>query len=68
LELVTTLQEISQKRYGKAPRYVYARVSGGSHDPVFRAEVYVDDEKVAGAEGRSKKRKAAKKALFLITN
>jgi len=49
---------------------VYARVSGGSHDPVFRAEVYVNDEKVAEAEGRSKresKRKAAKKVLFMIT-
>jgi ribonuclease-3 len=70
-EPVTPLQEISQKRYGKTPRYVYARVSGGSHDPVFRAEVYVNDERVAEAEGRSKreaKRKAAKKALFLITN
>jgi dsRNA-specific ribonuclease len=49
---------------------VYTRVSGGPHDPVFRAEVYINDDKVADAEGRSKreaKRKAAKKALFLIT-
>ena len=38
---------------------------------VFRAEVYINDDKVAEAEGRSKKeakRKEAKKALFLITN
>lgn len=70
-EPVTPLQEISQKRYGKTPKYVIDMVSGGSHDPVFRAEVYVNDEKVAEAEGRSKreaKRKAAKKALFLVTN
>ena len=70
-EPVTPLQEISQKRYGRTPRYVYSRVSGGFHDQVFRAEVYVNDEKVAEAEGRSKresKRKASKKALFLITN
>jgi len=70
-ESVTPLQEISQKRYGKTPKYDITRVSGGSHDPVYRAEVYVDDEKVAEAEGRSKreaKRKAAKKALFLITS
>jgi len=68
---VTPLQEICQKRHGRPPRYVYTRVSGGSHDPVFRAEVYVNGEKVVEAEGRSKrkaKRKAAKKALFLITN
>ena len=68
---ITPLQEISQKRHGKLPRYVYIWVSGAPHDPVFRAEVYVNDEKIAEAEGRSKKeakRKAAKKALFLITN
>ncbi|MHA1381335.1 MAG: putative dsRNA-binding protein, partial [Candidatus Helarchaeota archaeon] len=68
---VTPLQEICQKRCGRPPRYVYTRVSGGPHDPVFRAEVYVNGEKVVEAEGRSKreaKRKAAKKALFLITN
>ena len=67
---ITPLQEISQKRHGKPSRYVYTKISGAPHDPVFRAEVYVNDEKVAEAEGRSKKkakRKAAKKALFLIT-
>jgi len=67
---ITPLQEICQKRHGKPPRYVYTKVSGVPHDPVFRAEVYVDDEKVAEAEGRSKKeakRKAAKNALFMIT-
>lgn len=70
-EPVTPLQEICQRRHGKPPRYVYTKVSGAPHDPVFRAEAYVNDEKVAEAEGRSKKeakRKAAKKALFLITN
>ena len=69
-EPITPLQEISQKRHGRPPRYVYTKVSGAPHDPVFRAEVYVDDEKVAEAEGRSKKeakRKAAKNALFMIT-
>jgi len=40
---ITPLQEICQKRHGKPPRYVYTRVSGAPHDPVFRAEVYVDD-------------------------
>jgi len=70
-EPITPLQEICQKRHGKPPRYVYTKISGVPHDPVFRAEVCVNDEKVAEAEGRSKKeakRKAAKKALFLITN
>ena len=67
---ITPLQEISQKRHGKPPRYVYTKISGAPHDPVFRAEIYVNDEKVAEAEGRSKKeakRKAAKYALFMIT-
>jgi len=32
-ESVTPLQEISQKRYGKTPKYDITRVSGGSHDP-----------------------------------
>lgn len=67
---ITPLQEICQKRHGKPPRYVYTKVSGAPHDPVFRAEVYVNDEKVAEAEGRSKKeakRKVAKNALFMIT-
>lgn len=68
---VAPLQEISQKRYGKVPKYVCEQVSGGSHDPLFRAEVYLDGSKVAEAEGNSKKeakKKAAKKALFQITN
>jgi len=68
---VTPLQEISQKRYGKVPKYVFEQVSGGSHDPLFRAEVYLAGLKVAEAEGNSKKeakKKAAKKALFQITN
>lgn len=69
-EPVTPLQEISQERHGKPPRYVYTLISGTPHDPVFRAEVYINDEKVAEVEGRSKKeakRKAAKNALFMIT-
>ena len=63
-EPITPLQEISQKRYGKPPRYVYTKISGAPHDPLFKAEVYLNDEKVVDAEGRSKKeakRKAAKK-------
>lgn len=68
---ITPLQEISQKRYGKLPRYFYTRISHTPHNPVFKAEVYVNDERVAEAEGGSKKeakKRAAKKALFLITN
>jgi len=67
---ISPLQEICQKRHGKLPRYVYTKVSGAPHDPVFRAEVYINDKKVAEAEGSSKKeakRKAAKNALFMIT-
>jgi len=53
------------------PDSLLVQTSTSSPSTVFRAEVYVDDDKVAEAEGRSKKeakRKAAKKALFLITN
>ena len=65
------MQEISQKRYGKLPRYSYTLISGTPHNPKFKAEVYINDAKVAEAEGGSKqeaKKMAAKKALFLITN
>ena len=68
---VTPLQEISQKRYGKPPEYVYSKISGGPHNPVFKAAVYINGEKIAEADGRSKrdsKKKVAKKALFLLTN
>jgi ribonuclease III len=68
---VTPLQEISQKRYGKFPKYVFNQVSGEAHNPLFRVELFLDDVKVAEAEGHSKKeakKKAAKKALFQITN
>jgi len=68
---ITPLQEISQRRYGKFPKYVYEKISGPPNEPIFQAEVYVNDEKVAEAKGASKKeakRRAAKKALFMITN
>jgi dsRNA-specific ribonuclease len=68
---ITPLQEINQKRYGKLPEYVYTKISGESHDPVFRAEVYINGDKITEADGRSKKdakKKAAKKALFILTN
>jgi len=68
---ITPLQEISQRRYGKLPKYVYEKISGPPNKPIFSAEVYLNDEKVAEAQGTSKKeakRRAAKKALFMITN
>ena len=68
---VTPLQEISQKRYGKLPRYNFTRISGSSHNPTFKAEVFLNNIKIADAEGWSKKpakKKAAKKALILETN
>ena len=66
-DYVTPLQEISQKRCGKVPKYFYEQVSGSDHKPLFRAEVYLNGDKVAEAEGSSKKEaknNAAKKAWF----
>jgi len=68
---ITPLQEISQKRYGKLPKYVYRKISGASNEQNFSAKVYLNNVKIAEAQGTSKKeakKKAAKKALFLITN
>ena len=62
---ITPLQEISQKQYGGTPKYDYTQTSGASHNPVFKAKVYVNDVKMAEAEGRSKRdanKKTAKKA------
>jgi ribonuclease-3 len=68
---ITPLQEICQRRYGKVPKYIYEKISGPPNEPIFQAEVYMNDEKIAEAQGASKKeakRIAAKKALFMITN
>jgi ribonuclease-3 len=68
---VTPLQEISQKRYGKLPKYVYEQISGPPNEHVFNVAVYLNNEKITEAQGTSKKeakKKVAKKALFLITN
>jgi ribonuclease-3 len=67
---ITPLQEISQREYGKLPDYRYKELSGAP-EPTFKAEVYINDKLIAEAQGTSKKeakKKAAKKALFLITN
>jgi len=68
---VNPLQEISQRLYGKLPEYICTQVAGTPNDPVFRAEVYVNEEKLAEAEGQSKKearQRAAKQALLKIKN
>jgi ribonuclease-3 len=68
---ITPLQEISQRKYGKFPRYGFKKISGTPNEPIYLAEIYLNDEKVAEAKGSSKrdaKRKVAKKALFIITN
>jgi len=68
---VTPLQEISQNRFGKLPKYEFSKISGSEHNPIYRAVVFLNNEKIAEAEGGSKKlakKKAAKKALILVTN
>jgi len=68
---ITPLQEICQKKHGHPPKYVYHQINDNSQTPHFKAEVYINDAKIAESDGSSKKeakKKAAKKALFLISN
>jgi len=68
---ITPLQEICQKQHGHPPKYVYHQISDDPQHPHFKAEVFINNNKIAESEGTSKKeakKKAAKKALFLISN
>ena len=70
-EPITPLQEVSQRLYGKLPKYMSTNVSRTVNEPIFKVEVYINDIKIADAQGTSikeAKKKAAKKALFIITN
>jgi ribonuclease-3 len=59
------LQEIVQKAGFNIPEYKRIKIGGPDHDPTFLYEVYVKNEKIAEASGKSKeaKKKAAKNAL-----
>lgn len=62
----TTLQELTQARYGVTPTYKLIGSSGPDHKKEFEVAVLLNDETVATAKGRSKKaaqQEAAKIAL-----
>jgi ribonuclease-3 len=62
----TKLQEHSLKIYKKLPKYKVSEKSGPKHNPVFKAEVQVENQRKFSATGSSKKdaeQNAAKKLI-----
>jgi ribonuclease-3 len=62
----TTLQEITQARYGVIPTYTVVKATGPDHKKEFTVEVSIDDKVIDRAVGKSKKeaqQNVAKKAL-----
>jgi len=62
----TKLQEYSLKIYKKLPKYKVFAKSGPKHNPIFKAEVQLNDKKKFSAIGSSKKdaeQNAAKKLI-----
>jgi ribonuclease-3 len=62
----TTLQELTQARYGVIPTYTVVKATGPDHKKKFTVEVSIDDKVIDRAVGKSKKdaqQKVAKKAL-----
>lgn len=66
----TTLQELTQARFGVTPEYVLLRAFGPDHKKEFEVGVKVHDRSLASANGKSKKeaqQKAAQIALAILT-
>ena len=62
----TTLQELTQAKYGVTPTYKLLGSSGPDHKKEFEVAVMLHDKQIASAKGRSKKaaqQEAAKLAL-----
>ncbi|NPA81279.1 MAG: ribonuclease III [Epsilonproteobacteria bacterium] len=65
----TTLQELTQARFGTTPEYSLIGAFGPDHKKEFEIEVSVKGRKLATARGKSKKdaqQKAAQKALEIL--
>ncbi len=65
----TTLQELTQARYGVTPEYKVIASRGPDHLKEFEVAVFVEGKEYAKALGKSKKiaqQKAAKKAIELL--
>ena len=65
----TTLQELTQARYGITPEYTLLRSFGPDHKKEFEVEVSVRENKLSKAKGKSKKQaqqEAARLALEIL--
>jgi len=65
----TTLQELTQAKFGVIPDYILKDATGPDHNKEFEVEVRVNDRLLATAKGRSKKaaqQEAAHTALQLL--
>lgn len=66
----TTLQELTQARFGVTPEYVLLRAFGPDHKKEFEVSVKVHERTLSSASGKSKKeaqQKAAQIALEILT-
>ena len=69
LDYKTSLQELTQARFGSRPSYTTIREDGPPQDKSFKVEVVVEDRLLGIGEGRTKKaaeQSAARKALEAI--
>ncbi|MEA1955363.1 MAG: ribonuclease III [Campylobacterota bacterium] len=67
----TTLQELTQARFGMTPEYKVIATRGPDHLKEFEVAVIIEDEEYARANGKSKKiaqQEAAKKAVTILKN
>jgi ribonuclease-3 len=63
----TTLQEMTQARYGTTPEYKLVGSHGPDHKKEFEIAVYIDDKEYARASGKSKKVAQQEAASLAIT-
>ena len=54
LDAKTRFQEAAQEKVGITPNYKVLSESGPDHAKVFKVGVYLEEEKIAEAEGSSK--------------
>ncbi len=67
IDAKTKLQEHSLKIYKKLPKYKVYEKSGPKHNPIFKAEVQLENKKKYSALGNSKKEAEQNAAKKLIT-
>jgi len=65
----STLQEMVQAESLDPPKYILSNVSGPSHNPIFKTDLYINDHKISSSEGPRKiisEQRAAEKAIDYI--